>query len=348
MKISKNSENFSPFSENFSETIGALGEIKLIEKLEKILRAFPKISKKAPRGIGDDCAVLPPFPRKFLEKKSAFPKRLSTVDSVIFSKHFDEKVSPENAGKKLVNRNLSDIAAMGGVPADGVISLIMSKNVSTSWLEKFYEGAAKAAEKFGVEIAGGDVAAAPAGTPFFAATLALTGFSRNPLLRSGAKIGDKIFVTGTLGGSILEKHFSFVPRLAEGEFLASFSRKKITSAIDITDGILKDFLPLVPAGARAEFFFEKIPISKAAKSLGNELRRAFCDGEDYEILFTANANFAEKLERIWAKKFPKIRLTLIGEIAAGTISGAKISGISGTPIPPEILSGSAYEHFSGN
>ncbi|MBQ9759415.1 MAG: thiamine-monophosphate kinase, partial [Opitutales bacterium] len=102
-------KKYFPFTEDAAAGIAALGEIKIIERIRD---AFDKISPPAPRGIGDDCAVLPAVPESFPAQTVGTPKRLVTTDSVIFSKHFDESVSPEDAGKKLIRRNVSDIAAM--------------------------------------------------------------------------------------------------------------------------------------------------------------------------------------------------------------------------------------------
>ncbi len=333
MKEPRQQQRFFPFSENHAATIGALGEVALIRKIERMLATNPSVAPKPPRGIGDDCAVLPTVPKNFATN----PSRLVTTDSLIFGKHFDESVSPQSAGAKLVNRNASDIAAMGGFPSDAVIALIMSHDVSARWLENFYAGIAGACEKIGLELSGGDISSAPAGTQIFCATLAMTGFATNPLLRSGAKIGDKIFATGTLGGSIVKKHFAFSPRLAEGQFLASLPAGKISACIDITDGLLKDHKPLVPAGAHAEFDLATIPISADAKALGgNALVHAFCDGEDYELLFCVAPDFADILKKMWAEKFPATKLTCIGEIAAGEAE----------TLPPELSGKRAYEHFA--
>ncbi len=323
--ISPKEQKFSPFSENPTGTVGSLGEVALLKKIETWLSQTPAVSPATPRGIGDDCAVLP----------SSNERRLVTTDSVVFGKHFDESVPPQNAGAKLLNRNASDIAAMGGVPTDAVVALIMSSDVSTPWLENFYSGIAEACGKIGVELCGGDVASVH-GTQIFCAALTMSGFAQKPLLRSGAKIGDKIFVTGTLGGSIKGKHFAFTPRIKEGQFLASLPEGKISSCIDVTDGILKDHRALVPTGAHAEFDLGKIPLSDDAKSLGGDaLVHAFCDGEDYELLFCVAKDFAEELKQRWAEKFPTTLLTCIGEIAPGEKE----------TLPKEISSGNGYEHF---
>lgn len=322
-----------PFTENPAASIGARGEIALLREIAAWLAPFPKVARPAPRGIGDDCAVLPN------EHGDAF--RLVTTDSVIFSKHFDASVSPENAGAKLIKRNASDIAAMGGKPADAVLSLVMSADVATEWLRRFYAGMAQACDALGIELAGGDVASAPAGTQLFVATLTLTGFSENPpLLRTGAQVGDAVFVTGTLGGSISEKHFAFEPRLAEGRFLATFPREKVRGCMDITDGLAKDLKDIIPAGNHVEFDFPAIPVSESAQKLsgGNcelALKHAFCDGEDYELVFCVVPDFETAFAARWRERFPQTPLTRIGRIAADV-----------APFPQFSENASGYEHFA--
>ena len=328
-------EKHFPFTETPENSVSALGEINLIARIRE---AFQKISPPAPRGIGDDCAVLPAVPERFSAEASAGtpPQRLVTTDSVIFSKHFDETVSPENAGAKLIRRNVSDIAAMGGVPADAVLALVMSGDVSAAWFERFLNGIALACVECGVELSGGDVASAP-GENFFSSTLALTGFSENPLLRTGAREGDFLYATGTLGGSILKKHFDFRPRIAEGRFLASFAPKTVRACIDVTDGLLKDHAALLPAGTHAEFDFEAIPISEDAHALGgNLIQRAFCDGEDYELLIVVAGTQTDFFEKTWRENFPQTRISRIAKI---------VSGNENPELTQRLADARAYEHF---
>lgn len=322
---------FFPFSENSEETIGALGESRIIGNIR---RAFAKVSPPAPRGMGDDCAVLPAVPEK--TPAGTRLSRLVTTDSVIFSKHFDERVSPRDAGKKLVRRNVSDIAATGGTPSDAVLAFVMSGDVSARWLDEFLRGVAEACAESEIELSGGDVASAPA-PRFFSSTLALTGFAERPLLREGAAIGDAIFVTGTLGGSILKKHFDFRPRVAEGRFLASLPAGTVHACIDVTDGLLKDHAALLPAGTHAEFDFGALPVSDDARTLGGDLlQRAFCDGEDYELLFAVAGTQAEHFEKIWRERFPDVPLSRIAKIAPDIENPALKSALADSR---------AYEHF---
>lgn len=320
----------NPFSENSAGTVGALGEPKI---LDRVRAAFAEISPPAPRGIGDDCAVLPAVPAGIF---AGTPHRLATTDSVVFGKHFDASVSPENAGRKLVRRNASDVAATGGVPADALLALVMSGDVSAAWFDGFLRGVAEACAECGIELVGGDAASAPA-PRFFSATLALTGFAERPLARTGARLGDALFVTGTLGGSLLGKHFAFRPRLAEGRFLAAQPAGTVRACIDLSDGLMKDHAALLPAGTHAEFDFDALPVSDAAGTLGGDpIRRAFGDGEDYELLFAVAETEADALEKRWRERFPDVRLTRIARIAAGT---------ENPELARRVPDARGYEHF---
>src|ERR1700722_1817622 len=137
----------SPFTRRPSLSVAALGEERLIAAIRRWLGPA---SPPTPFGIGDDCAVLP----------AARGRQLLTIDPVIYGRHFDGSVPPAAVGAKLLKRNLSDIAAMGGRPVAAVVALTLDPRVSLAWLEKFYRGLAAAARRHGVAIVGGDVAEA--------------------------------------------------------------------------------------------------------------------------------------------------------------------------------------------
>ncbi len=290
-----------PFTDNPVEAISALGEQKLITAIRRWLG---DASPATPFGIGDDCAVLPASSRR----------QLVTVDPVIYGKHFDASVAPRAVGEKLLKRNLSDIAAMGGRPRAAVVALALDATISTRWLAAFYRGLASSALRHGVSIVGGDIAHQPGG---FAATLTLIGEASagRVLTRDGAKNGDWIYVTGTLGGSLLGHHYTFIPRLHEGRWLAS--RTEVRSMMDLSDGLAKDLAALTPQGTVPALEASSIPISPAARRLArtsgkNALNHALADGEDYELLFTvASRTDRIAFESAWKRKF-KTRLICIG------------------------------------
>ncbi|MDR1789847.1 MAG: thiamine-phosphate kinase, partial [Opitutaceae bacterium] len=263
---------------------------------------------------GDDCAVLPPSRRR----------RLVTVDPVVFGEHFDDNLPPAAAGAKLMRRNLSDIAAMGGRPSAAVVSLALDPSVKTAWLRQFYRGLAQTALRHGVRVVGGDITRLRGG---LAASLTLVGEASpaRVLTRSGARRGDRLFVTGELGGSLLGKHWRFEPRLAEGAWLAR--QPAVRSLTDVSDGLAKDALPLRPAGCVAAVDPARVPVSAAAQKLSRRdnlppLAHALCDGEDYELLFALDGRAdAARFETAWRRRFPKLRLSRVGVFAARTPAG---------------------------
>ena len=298
-----------PFTDNPAESVSSLGELKLITAIRRWLG---DASPATPFGIGDDCAVLPASARR----------QLVTVDPVIYGKHFDDAVPARAVGEKLLKRNLSDIAAMGGRPRAAVVALALDAKVSTRWLAAFYRGVAATARRHGVPIVGGDIAQQPSG---FAATLTLIGEASTGriLTRRGAKNGDWIYVTGLLGGSLLGHHYRFTPRLKEGRWLAA--RPEVRSMMDLSDGLAKDLAALTPENAIPALDGAAIPISAAARRQARTsgkpaLHHALADGEDYELLFTlsSRANCAA-FESAWKRKF-KTRLSRIGRFARTTSS----------------------------
>lgn len=306
-----------PFTRRHQDSVAALGEVKLIAAIRRWLG---NTCPRAPFGIGDDCAVLPP----------ATGRGLVTVDPVIHGRHFDDTVPPEAVGAKLLKRNLSDIAAMGGRPRAAVLAVTLDASVRTRWLERFYRGLAATARRYRVAVVGGDVAEAPG---VLAASLTLLGAATGPrvVTRTGAKSGDWIYVTGELGNSLATgHHHAFTPRLNEGAWLAR--RPDVRSMMDLSDGLAKDLAALTPAGAAAKLDFNRLPLRK-----GSTVRAALTDGEDYELVFTlaARADRAA-LESGWRRRFPRVPLTCLGKFRP--LDKRRTGGPS-----PGSLHG--YEHF---
>jgi thiamine-monophosphate kinase len=311
----------TPFTAIRARSVAAWGERRLIDGIRRWLgRASPA----APFGIGDDCAVIPPAKRH----------QLVTTDPVIYGQHFDTAVPARAAGAKLLKRNLSDIAAMGGRPVAAVVSLALAPQTSVRWLEQFYRGLATSALKHRVKIVGGDVTQGPAG--FFGAFLTLHGESSGGrvVTRSGARAGDLIYVTGALGGSLLGHHHAFSPRLAEGAWLAG--RKEVRAMMDVSDGLAKDLDSLTPAGLTPALEAAAIPVSAAARRRARITKRtalshALSDGEDYELLVVIRGATAA-FERDWRKRFPRLSLTRVGrfvrknQLPAGALRLAEYHG----------------------
>ncbi len=291
------------FTSTRSQSVIVHGELRLIALIRRWLG---DASPRSPFGIGDDCAVIPP----------AKNQQLVTTDPVIHGQHFDDRVPPRAVGAKLLKRNLSDIAAMGGRPVAAVVSLALAPDTSVAWLRGFYLGLAACAREYGVKIVGGDITQGPAG--FFGAFLTLHGEStgRRVVTRGGAKRGDRIYVTGALGGSLCGHHYRFVPRLAEGAWLAG--RTEVRAMMDVSDGLAKDLESLTPAGLAPALDAGAIPISAAARRSARQsgrppLAHALGDGEDYELLVIVRGRTAPPVfERAWQRRFPKVKLSHIG------------------------------------
>ena len=280
-----------------------MNEIKL---LEKVLPGLQQ-DKSIVLGPGDDCAAIDCLNGNLL---------LAAVDQVISDVHYlRTKTAPYEAGAKLLKRNLSDIAAMGGKACWAMLAMASNSN-DEEFLLEFYAGLRDAAEKYNISLCGGDFAALPPGEGREVASLSIMGTVERELIcrRSGASCGDKLFVTGKLGNSFeSRRHLTFEPRLDEGRFLAQ--GKYVGAMIDISDGLLLDARRLAQASKIAVVLnMDKIPCHSDAT-----LEQALSDGEDYELLFTVPAGKAEKLQREW--KFATA-LTCIGEIKnkpAGTV-----------------------------
>ncbi|MCW5550362.1 MAG: thiamine-monophosphate kinase [Opitutaceae bacterium] len=303
-----------PFTKHHAESVSALGEEALIGRIRRWLGP---VSPRAPFGIGDDCAVLPPVRGR----------QLITVDPVIYGRHFDDHVPARAAGAKLLKRNLSDLAAMGGQPVAAVLALTLDARVSLRWIEDFYRGLAACARRHAVPIVGGDLTQADG---IIAASLTLLGkpAGSRVLTRTGAQMGDLLYVTGRLGGSLRSgHHWKFTPRLAEGVWLAQ--RPEVRAMMDLSDGLAKDLSALTPRGA--------VPVLEHAlpRRAGCDLRAALTDGEDYELVFAVSGGAdTAALERAWKKKFPRVPLTRIGRFARTLPAGV-----------PNLADYHGYEHL---
>ena len=286
--------------------VSDLGEKALIKRIcERLALTCPP----PPRGSGDDCAVC---------LRESFCKNIfTTVDSVVYGRHFDEASAAELVGRKLFNRNASDIASMGGYPECAVCAAVMSSNVSIGWLDSFVDGLRSAAAAYSTKIIGGDIA--DSGMPnFFSMSLTLVGSSDfEPLLRGGAAPGDLIYTTGPLGYSFESgRHLVFEPLLGQGRWLAELnagqsSSCRITSCTDISDGLASDISNILSPDTKA--LLENIPLYSFNGS--TSLKKALCDGEDYQLLFSLRApeSAAEAFEKSYERKF-RIPLYRIGRV----------------------------------
>lgn len=245
-------------------------------------------------GIGDDCAVL---------TEPSGSDILVTTDFTLEGIHFRREWHPADVvGRRCLTRGLSDMAAMGGDPAAVFLSLALPPKLHQKWVDGFMEGLLDLADEFKVPLAGGDTAESPDG---ILADIIVVGTvpKGKAILRSGAKPGDRIYVTGELGGSsaalerlfagkkILPKdfprHFHPVPRIAVGRFLRG---KRLASAmIDLSDGLSTDLTHICEeSGVGAEILTDALPLDRVGRQRAKvKLRHAVHGGEDYELLFTA-------------------------------------------------------------
>jgi len=308
----------------------------LIERIRRRVRAGASIIT----GIGDDCAVL---------RVPAGHHLLVTTDFTLENVHFRrEWHPPEVVGWRCLTRGLSDIAAMGGEPRAAFLSMALDRGVPQKWVNRFLAGLLEAAEEFRVPLAGGDTAQSAGGIQ---ADIVVVGSAPKgtAVLRSGARPGDSIYVTGELGGSAAaiarmregkvrpadyERHFHPVARVTVGRWLR---RRGLASAmIDVSDGLSTDLEHICEeSGVGAEIEVAAIPrarVGRPAQQVGFDL--ALHGGEDYELLFTS------------ARKIPAtvagVQVTRIGRITRRRgmvrVEDGRRQG----------LSAHGWEHFKGN
>jgi thiamine-monophosphate kinase len=283
-----------------------MNEFELIARLTKTLPTNGTVVT----GAGDDCAVLDlGGPENLI---------LFKTDAVVEGIHFTKETLPEKIGRKALARCLSDIAAMAGTPAAALVTIALPENFDSAFVEKISAGMNAFAEKFGVAIVGGETTTNPERILISVALIGTVPRGKQ-ILRGGAKVGDAIFVTGELGGSLAGRHLDFEPRLVEARWLAEhFS---VHAMIDLSDGLAGDLRHILKAsGVGAEILKSALPVSRAAKLRAREkmpFAAALTDGEDFELLFTVASKSAVKLLDAWKKKFPKLKLSCIGKIVGG-------------------------------
>lgn len=232
---------------------------------------------------GDDLAVL---------KWRADDLLLVGVDQVMDGVHFDSAVHPPRLiGRKVMNRNLSDCAAMACLPAAAVTTAALPRGVGIDYAKELYLGLRDAADPFDCKIVGGDTGSWE-GKLVLTVTILGRSAGIAPVRRSGAKAGDAIYVTGPLGGSILGRHMTFEPRVALARQLAG--RGKVTAMIDLSDGLARDLRHICrESGVGAIIEASAIPIHEDARALSRQdgrgpLDHALGDGEDHELLLTGH------------------------------------------------------------
>ena len=257
--------------------VSDLGEEGLIRRIARTIRTGPGVL----RGIGDDCAVLK-GPGRML--------RLFASDMLVEGVHFTRKAPGSQVGWKALAVNVSDVAAMGGLPRQAVVSIGLPRATPVSFVDGLYRGLRRCAGAYGVDLVGGDTARAPA----VVVDVAILGEveKERVVYRSGARPGDTLLVTGRLGGSLRSgRHLRFRPRVKEARALTA--RAKLHAMMDLSDGLGSDLLKLCEAsGVSAVLEKGRIP-----RNPGCSPDQALNDGEDFELLIAAAPAQAEKLLR---------------------------------------------------
>lgn len=316
------------------------------EFVEWLRQRAPRAAGKVRLGIGDDAALI---------EVGLGQALILTTDMSLEGVHFTRKLHPARAiGHRALARSLSDVAAMGGSPRYALVSLAISKAVSRSWIEDVYAGIFGLAKRFGVKVIGGDTAVVR-GRSLIDILVAGEVPRGKELLRSGAKAGDSVFVSGRLGLSALglhllksgvrrgdpeealaiQAHLYPQPQCKLGRFLCE--RGLASALMDISDGLSMDLARLCAAsGVGARLFAERIPCPRL-KDAAESLNLALHGGEDYQLLFTVPPREVVRTP----SSFRGIPLHQIGEIQAK--QGLFLVDERGDSKP---LKPSGYDHFS--
>ncbi|OGP72775.1 MAG: thiamine-phosphate kinase [Deltaproteobacteria bacterium RBG_16_50_11] len=328
-------------------TLREIGEFGLITQIREWMTAKDPSLIKA---IGEDVAVID-MGREAL---------LITTDILIEDIHFERSwTDPYRLGKKALNVNLSDIAAMGGTPTYFLISLGLPKQLSLSFVSSLYRGLKEVAKRFRIDLIGGDTSLSR--KIVINICLLGRGKKKHLLFRSGARVGDDLFVSGTLGDAslglkilqkeglrgkpkgLIEKHLSPLPRIELGQTLAT--SRMATAMIDVSDGLLIDTSHLLEESHRgARIWEDRIPLSRLYRKWitsysKNSHSMALYGGEDYELLFSAPPRVRKKIEALSLSL--NVPVTWIGKILPAK-DGFYIIRKDGKEYAPRRL---GFDHF---
>jgi thiamine-monophosphate kinase len=312
-----------------------LGEFELIDLFT---RALPLHGEGVLVGVGDDAAVLAP-PRG--------ERLVATADAVFDGVHFDGRFAPRDVGWKALAVNLSDLAAMGARPLWALVALALPRETDPARVLGIARGLGACGRRFGVTVVGGNVTRASQ----LSLTITVVGCTPAPLRRDGAREGDAILVSGTVGDAALglergapdaltRRQRRPTPRLALGRALRGIA----SAAIDVSDGLAQDLGHLCAAsGVGATLRLEALPRSAAARrataGAADPFAPALSGGEDYELCVTVPA--AKVGRALAAAARTRTRLTVVGAIRAG----AGVQAIDRRGAPRAVAAG--HDHLAG-
>ncbi|HEX9645914.1 MAG TPA: thiamine-phosphate kinase [Alphaproteobacteria bacterium] len=323
------------------------GEFELIERLFRPLAD----GFEGAFGLTDDAAVIP---------LGAGRVAVATQDALVAGVHFPAGEAPEAVAAKALRVNLSDLAAMGAEPVAYLLALALPAEVDLAWLERFADALGRDQRRYAIALAGGDTVATPG--PLMIAITAIGAAEPGRVLRrNGARAGDAVFVSGTIGDAALgldslagrlpaavpaEVREALVARLRYPEPRLALGRALVgvaSAAIDVSDGLAADLGHVAAASAvAAELRAASVPLSAAARAVLAAapalITRVLAGGDDYELLFTAPAKARDAVLR--AAAAAGVPVTEIGEIRAG--SGVRAVAADGTEVP---LGAGGWTHF---
>lgn len=307
-------------------------------------------------GIGDDCALLQSDPAQSLAV---------TSDMLVEGRHFFANANPEWLGHKALAVNLSDLAAMGAKPVGFTLALALPHADST-WLTQFSQGLFRLAQQWQCPLIGGDTTQGPL-------TICITALGHVPanaaIKRSGAQVGDDIWVSGTLGDArlalgalrsewpldhrsleaVLRRMHEPEPRVSLGMQLRGIA----SSALDVSDGLLGDLGHILKAShVNAEVLIDQLPISSTLAEQTAQLRRqcAANGGDDYELCFTASKDNRAKIESLSTALLPLTRIGSISTTSSGAEPTLILRDANGNPLTAadSALLTQSFDHFKSN
>jgi thiamine-monophosphate kinase len=310
--------------------------------IDRYCKRVGVVHQETTLGVGDDAAIL------------AVPsgqELVVSVDTMVAGVHFDSSISPEALAHKLMAVNLSDMAAMGATPKWATLALTMPE-VDQVWLAKFSDSLNAVATRFGVELVGGDTTAGG-----LTASLQIMGLvpSGQALLRSTARAGDVVYVSGTVGdaalalqqrqstGRVSADCLSQALDRPEPQVELGIRLRNLASAtIDVSDGLVADLGHIARASeVTIELVSANVPLSEEFQRAGAELELALFGGDDYQLAFTAPLRSAEEIENL--EKLSNIQVCQIGIVTAVQSEPVLIKHPDGTVQAP-IQTG--YQHFA--